>query len=211
MTTAAAIMKEPKPQSPAASGAEGVDIDHILDTAATLFAEFGFDGVSMREISRKADCATPSIYYHFTSKSDLYREVFAHKIEQTIDIINERISGLVTKEDRFRELIAAFFDMFTGDRTLLLLMQRDVIDAVVTGRRFLSKRQYDHFTSLIQRLASELTQTTVDNETAFSLGALIFGYCELSNVLHEIYDQRGEQALQQAKARLVQAALKLLR
>lgn len=90
MTTAASIMKEPKPQSPVASGAEGVDIDHVLDTAATLFAEFGFDGVSMREISRKADCATPSIYYHFTSKSDLYREVFAHKIEQTIDSVFSR-------------------------------------------------------------------------------------------------------------------------
>jgi len=188
----------------------GIDIDQVLEVASHLFAEFGFDGVSMREISRESGCATPSIYYHFTSKADLYHEVFAHKIDQTIDIINGRLSGLSDPQARFRELVEAFFDMFTGDRTLLLLMQRDVIDAVVTRRRFLSKRQYDHFTSLIQRLGSELAGTAIDSEAAFTLASLIFGYCELSSVVHEIYEQRGDDVLRQEKARLVRAAIKLL-
>ena len=38
-----------------------IDIEHVLDLAAEMFAEHGFDGVSMRELGRAADCATPSI------------------------------------------------------------------------------------------------------------------------------------------------------
>lgn len=168
-----------------------VDIEHVLEVSARQFAELGFDGVSMREISRECGCPAPSIYYHFASKSELYKEAYSNKIEQTIDLMNARLACVRDKRMRFETLIEAFHDLFTGDRTLLLLMQRDVIDAAVTRRGFLSQRQYDYFTSLIQRTASEATGVAVSRETSFTIGALIFGYCELSLMVHEIYDQQG--------------------
>ena len=187
-----------------------IDIERVLDLAAEMFAEYGFEGVSMRELGRAAGCATPSIYYHFTSKANLYREVFAHKIEQTIDLMNERIEGRREPRERFAMLIAAFFDMFTKDRTLLLLMQRDVIDAAVSNRRFLSKRQFEHFVSLIQRLASDLAGTSLDAATAFSIASLIFGYCELSNAVHQMYDEHDEAVREREQQNLIGAVLKLL-
>lgn len=188
-----------------------IDIERVLDLAAEMFAEYGFEGVSMRELGRAANCATPSIYYHFTSKANLYREVFAHKIEQTIDVMNERIEQSREPRERFRTLIAAFFDMFTQDRTLLLLMQRDVIDAAVERRRFLSKRQFEHFVSLVQRLASEHAGVSIDAATAFSVASLVFGYCELSNAVHQMYDEHDADIRAREKAALIAAAEKLLR
>lgn len=201
-------MKDDK--APERRAEPSIDVEHVLDLAAEMFAEYGFDGVSMRELGRAADCATPSIYYHFTSKANLYNEMFAHKIDQTIDLISERIGGLSDPQARMRELVIAFFDMFTGDRTLLLLMQRDVIDAAVAKRRFLSKRQYDHFVSLIQRLGSEVVGSPIDDATAFSIASLIFGYCELANAVYDMYEQRDEAVLSIEKKRLVGAVMKLL-
>ncbi len=43
----------------------------ILDAAATLFAQNGYDGVSMREIAKKVGIKESSIYNHFLSKSDI--------------------------------------------------------------------------------------------------------------------------------------------
>lgn len=188
----------------------GVDIEHLLDVSADRFAELGYDGMSMREISRECGFPAASIYHHFASKSELYREAYSHKIEQTIDQMNARLEGVSGAKNRFVAIVEAFHELFTGDRTLLLLMQRDVIDAAVTRSTFLSRQQYDHFTSLIRRTASEVTGAVVSWETAFTIGSLIFGYCELSMVVHEIYDRRGADVLRAERERLVRAALALL-
>lgn len=187
-----------------------VDIEHVLEASAEQFAQLGFDGVSMREISRECACPAASIYYHFASKGELYREAYAHKIEQTMDVIDARLAVVQDKRKRFETLVEAFHDLFTSDRTLLLLMQRDVIDAAVTRRGLLSRRQYDYFNSLIRRVASEMAGSLVSRETAFTIGSLIFGYCELSLMLHEMYDRHGEEVLRSERERLVRSAIALI-
>ena len=50
--------------------------DRILDEAEGLFAQKGYRGVSVREITQKAGCNLASVNYYFGSKHDLYMEVF---------------------------------------------------------------------------------------------------------------------------------------
>ena len=50
--------------------------DRILETAAALFGEHGFDGVSTTEIARAADVNKAMIFYYFGSKEKLYSAVF---------------------------------------------------------------------------------------------------------------------------------------
>jgi AcrR family transcriptional regulator len=47
----------------------------LLQRATDLFAEKGFDGASVREITRRADANQAAINYHFGGKDALYREV----------------------------------------------------------------------------------------------------------------------------------------
>jgi AcrR family transcriptional regulator len=47
----------------------------LLDQATDVFAEKGFDGASVREITRRADANQAAINYHFGGKDALYREV----------------------------------------------------------------------------------------------------------------------------------------
>ena len=54
--------------------------DRILATAERLFAEYGYDGVSMRQIGAEADAQIALIAYHFGTKEKLYRAVFEHRI-----------------------------------------------------------------------------------------------------------------------------------
>ena len=49
--------------------------ERILDSAATLFASRGYDGVSTRELARSARVNLSAIGYHFGGKDKLYREV----------------------------------------------------------------------------------------------------------------------------------------
>ena len=45
---------------------------HILDAAATVFAEKGFDGTTTRELAKAAGVSEALIYKHFPSKQSLY-------------------------------------------------------------------------------------------------------------------------------------------
>ncbi len=50
--------------------------ERILENAEILFAEKGFHGVSIREITTAAKCNMASVHYHFNNKLNLYLEVF---------------------------------------------------------------------------------------------------------------------------------------
>jgi len=53
--------------------------DRILDTAEALFAERGFDGVTLRQIAVGAGVDVALASYHFGKKLDLFRAVFERR------------------------------------------------------------------------------------------------------------------------------------
>ncbi|MBC8181666.1 TetR/AcrR family transcriptional regulator [candidate division KSB1 bacterium] len=48
---------------------------NIFRVAAKLFAEKGYNGVSMREISEKSKVSKPTIYYYFGSKEGVFKDL----------------------------------------------------------------------------------------------------------------------------------------
>jgi AcrR family transcriptional regulator len=79
---------KPKTQRHAdAAGARG----SILKAAEQVFAEFGFDAASLRQIAVQADVPVALVSYHFEGKLGLYREVFRARIP---NVIEQRKAGL---------------------------------------------------------------------------------------------------------------------
>jgi AcrR family transcriptional regulator len=95
----------------AASGAEEDGTrERILRTAERLFAERGFNGVSVRELAAAAQVNIASIGYHFDSKEGLLSEVYRRHCEP---LIAERLRGLeaaarLRGKARVAAIIAAF-------------------------------------------------------------------------------------------------------
>jgi AcrR family transcriptional regulator len=55
---------------------EAATRERLLDAAEMLFAQKGYNGITVREITRKAQCNQAAVNYHFRSKKNLYLEVF---------------------------------------------------------------------------------------------------------------------------------------
>ncbi len=53
--------------------------DHLLKIAEKLFAQKGYDAVSVREITTAADCNIAAVNYHFGTKQSLYLQVFRER------------------------------------------------------------------------------------------------------------------------------------
>ncbi len=86
--------------------------DRILDAAEALFAQKGFEGVSVRQIMSRAGADVSLAYYHFKSKRDLFDQVMLRRA----DYLNQiRLRALEEVEQRHpddaptvEEIIGAF-------------------------------------------------------------------------------------------------------
>jgi len=79
------------PTRPAGQDEEDGTRDRILKTAERMFAERGFNGVSVRELAGAANVNIASIGYHFRNKEGLLAEVYRRHCEPMIE---ERLRGL---------------------------------------------------------------------------------------------------------------------
>src|SRR5215216_108013 len=64
----------------------GESQEKILDAAEALFAERGFNGVSLKDISQAADVDTGLLHYYFATKAGLFQAVIARRADLVNDL-----------------------------------------------------------------------------------------------------------------------------
>lgn len=79
-SAAGAAVTRPAPRPGRATIADRETRERLLDVAAHLFAERGFDHVTVRDICARARANVAAVNYHFGGKSGLYEEVLRRAI-----------------------------------------------------------------------------------------------------------------------------------
>ena len=84
---------------------------HILDVAEAQFAERGFFGASVRDVTDAAGVRLAAINYHFETKEELFRSVLLRRAEQIgaerLKLL-ERVATTGTPTRRVRAVVEAF-------------------------------------------------------------------------------------------------------
>lgn len=83
----------------------------IFREAASLFAEKGYHGVSMREISERAGVTKPTIYYYFGSKEGIYKALIDLGLEHGFEKINHIIQLDIPVKTKLVKLIQHRFKL----------------------------------------------------------------------------------------------------
>jgi AcrR family transcriptional regulator len=81
----------------------------LADIAEELFAERGYDGVSMEELARRAGVTKPVIYEIFGSKEGLYRACVEHTAGDLAARVATAVTALDVPIDQFRAGLTAWF------------------------------------------------------------------------------------------------------
>lgn len=129
--------------------------DTVLGVAARLFVQRGFDGTSMRDIAAGSGMLSGSIYSHFSSKDELYLEVYRTGIQESID----RVQAYASREtDPWRRLVAASAAhlemMFEGGCCAAVVMQLPKAGASTRGAVIAERDRYETaFTAFVDGLA----------------------------------------------------------
>jgi AcrR family transcriptional regulator len=99
--------------------------DDILDVAEKLFAEQGFEAISVREISKAADINIAMISYYFGSKEKLYEEVVNRKLI-SFDTYRSKIEALPTYKEKLFVMVDVFVDKFFERRQFQNIIFREM-------------------------------------------------------------------------------------
>lgn len=76
----------------------------IYDTGVSLLQQYGFDGVNVSQIAKKAGVSVGTFYHYYTSKLDLFMELY-----KTADTYYEEEIAEQAKTLPYREKIIFFF------------------------------------------------------------------------------------------------------
>ena len=85
----------------------------IADTARRLFAERGFEGVTVAEIAREVDVSEKTVFNYFPTKEDLFYSRLEAFEDELVSAIRDREPG--------ESIAAAFGDFLLQQRGVLAL------------------------------------------------------------------------------------------
>lgn len=83
----------------------------IFATAAHLFAQKGYNGVSMREISEQSGVTKPTIYYYFGSKEGIYEELIETGMQHVISSFERIVNIDAPAKDKLVMMTKTFFQL----------------------------------------------------------------------------------------------------
>jgi len=159
----------------------------ILDAAEQLFADKGFNGTSLREITSQAEVNLAAVNYHFGSKKELIKAVMSRymnelspRLESALDALiqNDTPPSLVEVFSAFIEPLLSLNDFKeNGTSNFLQLLGRGYTDSQGFLRWFLTT-QYpnviSYFVNAVQRAYPELTPEEMFWRLHFTMGTVVF-------------------------------------
>ena len=89
----------------------------LIDAAAKLFADKGFQNVTVREICKASTANVAAVNYHFGDKAGLYRAVvtFAMEVMRETNELSQRAGEGLSPEDQIRGFVRVFVGRLIGD------------------------------------------------------------------------------------------------
>jgi len=93
----------------------------IINTARCLFSEFSYLDVSMNDIAKKLNITKAALYYHFSSKSEIYKEVINQTFNDLILSIKTSLSR-TTAEEKLHRLVKNYLDFGSKEKNLIKVL-----------------------------------------------------------------------------------------
>jgi AcrR family transcriptional regulator len=86
--------------------------EEILEVAAGLFAEHGFDGVSLTEIAAAVGLSKATLYHYFSRKEEIIGTIVVTTIRELNAFIDEAIAPIAAPDARLIAFLVAQADFF---------------------------------------------------------------------------------------------------
>jgi len=166
----------------------------ILDAAEKLFAAFGFNGTSIRDVAQSADVPLALVSYHFKSKLGLYRAVFQRRLDEVGKVRISRVDQIKAGTDRMdllrkvsRALVEPIIELDTAPegRDFARLIAREINDPQEVERGIIEEHFDPIAHSIIRKLRTafpEVDKRSIYWSYLFAAGALAINHVSTGRI-----------------------------
>lgn len=97
----------------------------ILAHATEVFCEKGYEGASMRDLSRASGMSLAGLYYYFESKERLLYLIQKHTFSTIVQRLKARLEGIDSAEDRIRIFILNHLEYFLANQAGMKVLSHE--------------------------------------------------------------------------------------
>ena len=113
--------------------------EFILETAAKLFRQQGYKGVSIRDIAQACGMTNAALYYHFKNKEDLYLAVMEDDHARAMHAVLAGVDDRGDLRSKLKQLVTCYAEIMQDQRESFVMLRRDlshVADLPRAGKLF---------------------------------------------------------------------------
>jgi AcrR family transcriptional regulator len=97
----------------------------ILVHATGVFCKKGYEGASMRDLSRASGMSLAGLYYYFESKERLLFLIQKHTFSTIVQRLKQRLEGVDDPEQRIRIFILNHLDYFLANQAAMKVLSHE--------------------------------------------------------------------------------------
>ncbi len=97
----------------------------ILVHATDVFCKKGYEGASMRDLSRVSGMSLAGLYYYFESKERLLYLIQKHTFTTIVQRLKARLEGISDPEERIRTFILNHLDYFLANQAAMKVLSHE--------------------------------------------------------------------------------------
>jgi len=170
----------------------------ILDYATEVFAEKGYEGASMRDLSRLSGISLAGLYYYFESKEKLLYFIQQHTFNTIMERLRERLEASADPEARVRIFVHNHVQYSVARQKAMKVLSHedDVLKNGYGAELAAIKREYYRIcVSLVDELVkAEGRNAGAQNAGGVSTRTAVMGLFGMMNWLYTWYNPKVDPA-----------------
>ncbi len=167
---------------------------YILEQAVFLFAKNGYNGVSMRDLSKAVGVSAAALNHHFTDKETLYLEVMKHAFKDKAAAIVEALNASGSPQKRLESFLESLIHLIAADPDFRALVQWELLDNDDARLKMVAERVFLEPFKGISKLAEELAPEVDPHMLSISIIGLVMFYFESASMRRFLPGWRPEQS-----------------
>jgi len=100
-------------------------LSEILTHATDVFDEKGYEGASMRDLSRASGMSLAGLYYYFGSKEKLLYLIQRQAFSTIVERLRSRLEGITDPETRLRVFILNHLEYFLANQKAMKVLSHE--------------------------------------------------------------------------------------
>ncbi len=169
----------------------------ILNKAEKLFADSGFESVSMSNIAKACNMSKANLYHHFSSKEDLYRQILIRAQKNTKNILEKTKEIAGTYIEKIEFFINEHLNQMLKDPMKYKLLARELSDLGLSSHSLpsigLMEQNLSQIVDLIDQAKKhgEIIETIDSRLLAYQLLSPYFTYITHQNFFDTVFEGLG--------------------